>query len=287
MQYFFLVAIFIANCSINGLSSGWGYTILHNYSTIRREISIICCRSYSGSPGGNEVMIYRIFFLTVFLLLIQPAQGHTQSRIVIEDFEFYSDNIFTNWKARKTGHEKIYKLLSLKGNRFLRASSFGDSIQIARKVEWSLRTHPVLSWKWRVLKKPEAGNEAIRGKNDSAAAIYVIFQRSKIPFLSWKYQPVNVIKYVCSSSLPVGRVVSKDKIRLGQKIYEGKFIVLRSGLDEGGKWITEKRNVLLDYRRVFGESPKYSPYLIGILTDSNDTQSSAIADYDDIVILAE
>ena len=131
---------------------------------------------------------------------------------------------------------------------------------------------------------PDGANEEARGKNDSGLAIYVIFQRSRIPFLSWKYQPINVIKYVWSTTLPVGKVVRKDKTRLGSIIYEGYFIVLQSGTGNIGKWIMEERNVLDDYRKVFGEDPEYNPYLIAVLSDSNDTKSKAVADYDEIII---
>ena len=51
-----------------------------------------------------------------------------------------------------------------------------------------------------------------------------------------------------------------------------------------GKWIAEERNVLNDYKKVFGKSPKDDPILIAILSDSNDTRSIAVAEYDDIVI---
>jgi hypothetical protein len=151
-------------------------------------------------------------------------------------------------------------------------------------VKWDINSYPILTWQWRVHRLPLGANEAKRGRNDSAAAIYVLFQRKQIPYLSWRYQPVNVIKYIWSSSLPAGMVVKKKKIQFGSIIYEGRFIVLESGNKKIGKWISEKRNVLKDYIRVFGKKPTYNPILIAILTDSNNTKSSAIADYDNIVI---
>lgn len=201
--------------------------------------------------------------------------------------ENFNQRLFKNWQTRDVSIKvasKNYSIKNEKGNRFLRAQSHRTSIQLARKVSWNLSTKPLLSWRWRMHTLPKKANEAARGRNDSGAALYIIFQRRKIPFLSWKYQPINVIKYVWSTTLPVGRVVKKEKTKLGKIIYEGRFIVLQSGKKHAGKWITEKRNVLEDYRRVFGSRPKYNPILIGILSDSNDTKSSAMADYDDISI---
>ncbi len=219
-------------------------------------------------------------------IMIFPAFPSTPRRIIIDSFERYNNNFFRIWLLRNDtveNAEKIYKIRSENENKYLHAETAGGSIQIAKNVSWDIRTYPILSWKWRVLELPEKADEEAKGKNDSAAAIYVVFQRKQIPILSWKYQPVNVIKYVWSTSLPVGRVVKKKKEKLETAIYEGRFVVLRSGKEDTGRWISERRNVLEDYIKMFGENPRYNPILIAILTDSNDTKSRASADYDDII----
>lgn len=231
---------------------------------------------------------YLIFFIIILICTFR-IYGYAGDMIVLDNFDQYKGDIFSVWKSRDENRKEASGTYVLQGdstNRFLKASSFGNSIQIVRQVKWDINKYNFLSWRWRLHKKPEGANEEARGKNDSGAAIYVLFQRKRIPFLSWEHQPVNVIKYVWSSSLPQGKVVHKEKTKLGAIIYVGKFIVLQSG-GEGGGWITEKRNVLGDYKKVFGKSPQYDPFLIGILTDSNDTGTSAIADYDDFIISRE
>jgi hypothetical protein len=235
--------------------------------------------------------IYKSFLLWSSFLLIITLFIHPQRLSFCEDFsiiiEDFKNNLFDTWLIRdasKRQASRKYKIKREKNKQFLRASSYNTSIQIAKKVKWDINSYPILTWQWRVHRLPRGANEARRGRNDSAAAIYVLFQRKQIPYLSWRYQPVNVIKYIWSSTLPVGRVVEKKKVTFGTIIYEGRFIVLESGNKKIGKWISEKRNVLKDYRRVFGKTPTYNPILIAILTDSNNTKSSAIADYDNIVI---
>ena len=52
------------------------------------------------------------------------------------------------------------------------------------------------------------------------------------------------------------------------------YIVVRSGMDDLDKWITEKRNVMDDYRRVFGsEAPQVGG--IALMIDTDDTLSDA------------
>lgn len=238
----------------------------------------------------SKIIIFcsSVFFVLVFYYLSQECVTENMS-IVLEDFEKYSDNenVFNTWLLRgdnKKAASGTYKVTNENGNKFLSAESAGSSIQIAKKVKWDIKSMPVISWRWRATILPENANEKAKGKNDSGASIYVIFQRSRIPFLSWEFQPINVIKYVWSTTLPVDEVVYKEKSRLGNTIYEGYFFVIESGERNAGKWITEERNVLNDYKKVFGGNPKYDPYLIAILSDSNDTKSKAAADYDDIII---
>ncbi len=237
----------------------------------------------------KKINICKYALPVLILVIFLNISGAENLFIILEDFEKYSneDDFFNTWLIRdydKKEASGVYNVLSENNNKFLSARSSGNSIQIAKKVKWNIKSFPMLSWKWRASVLPKEANEDARGKNDSGASIYVIFQRSRLPFLSWEYQPINVIKYVWSTTLPAGKIVYKEKSKLGGKIYEGYFFVIETGAENTGKWIVEERNVLDDYRKVFGESPKYDPYLIAILSDSNDTKSSAFADYDEIII---
>jgi DUF3047 family protein len=52
------------------------------------------------------------------------------------------------------------------------------------------------------------------------------------------------------------------------------YVVLRSGRGELGKWITERRNVAEDFRKIYGEAPD-NPTALSLSIDSDDTASSA------------
>ena len=235
---------------------------------------------------GIKVLLSLIIVKGILLI---PHNRNPQCRTKVIPIEYF-DKGLSSWHIRDATRREAYRTYSIKregNNRFLRATSYRSSIQIAKRVNWHLSSFPVISWRWRVHRVPRGANEQKRGRNDSAAAIYVVFLRNKIPYLSWRYQPINFIKYVWSTSLPAGRVINKIKKKIGATIYEGRFIVLQSGRGKIGQWITEQRNVIRDYRMAFGKTPKKNPVLVAILTDSNDTKSSAIADYDTIVIKRE
>ena len=241
--------------------------------------------------NANLIKRIIILFIIIFQSLSIEADIPESRSVILEDFETYSNihDFFNKWLLRddKEKAVTIYNIEKAGDNRYLNANSKSDSVQVAKKIKWDIKTFPLLSWRWRAIKLPGNAKENARGRNDSGAAVYVIFQRSNIPFLSWKYQPINVIKYIWSTSLPIGAVVRKDKQKLGKTIYEGRFIVVESGEDNLGKWIAEERNVLNDYIKVFGKTPDDDPVLIAILSDSNDTKTASAADYDDLIIRKE
>ncbi|HET8865674.1 MAG TPA: DUF3047 domain-containing protein, partial [Gracilimonas sp.] len=63
-----------------------------------------------------------------------------------------------------------------------------------------------------------------------------------------------------------------------------KIVVVESGEDEMGKWIRFERNIVEDYERLFGDKAPKRPMAILILSDADNTKSTAIADYDDIML---
>ena len=165
------------------------------------------------------------------------------------------------------------------GNKYLRYAGTK-----ARHVNFPLKNRPqvniyktpILSWRWRVEKLPKGGNEKDDDYNDTAASIYVVFDMGHILF---KRVPKS-IRYTWSSTLKKGTEVSKF---FGNQ----KIIVVESGPSQEGKWITFQRNIVKDYKRLFGEDPPKTPLAILILSDGDNTKSRAIADYDDIMLKPE
>ena len=237
---------------------------------------------------------YSKLYHAIFILMtcaLMAGLAADPATIMIEDFQGYSSSPFSKWKTRGdaiTKAEKVYRIRAEGANAYLQASTTGNpsiSIQIAREVSWNISSHPVLSWKWRARRLPAGGNERIGKTNDSAAGIYVLFKRKHVPLASWAYQPVDIIKYVWSTRVPRYEVIRKSpRQKMGVTYYRGVFVVLQSGGNNLGKWMTEERNVREDYRRFYGSYPRYHPLAIAVLTDSNDTGSSAEADYDDFSV---
>lgn len=176
------------------------------------------------------------------------------------------------WDAReKKEMKKVYSVLEENGEKFLRGNSGGLSITIGYEKEWNLADYPVIRWRWRPITLPAGTDEHKKSGNDNVLGLYVAFGGWPVP---------KSIKYIWSETLPVGTELHSPFSK------KTKMVVIRSGREGIGEWLSEERNILEDYRRLFGE-PNAVPKArgIAILTDSDNTETEAVGDYDDIEIM--
>jgi hypothetical protein len=186
---------------------------------------------------------------------------------VIEDFGRSPVGEFpAAWKARKESGREIYTVQEEGGKRFLRAIARGQGIQAAREIQgWDLNTYPMLAWSWRPREFPKGADERQASGNDSVLAVYMLVPYSRVA-------GPKAVKYVWSEKVPVDtRLTSNSGLT--------QVRVLRSGTEGRGEWRQEKVNVLEDYRKYFDAQEIPKPIGIAVLTDADDTKSSASGDY--------
>jgi len=196
-----------------------------------------------------------------------PTGPATPARcITLEDFAKATVGEFpTDWKPRKDAGKSVYKVVEEKGFRFLRAASRGLGIQAAKQVEWDLGAYPILAWSWRPREFPRGADERDSGTNDSALAVYLLVPYSRIT-------GPKAVKYIWSAKAPVGT-------HLNSNYGLTQVLVLRAGDPGRDDWVEERANALADYKKYFGESETPTPAGIAVLTDADDTKSSAQGDY--------
>lgn len=214
--------------------------------------------------------------------------GLPQQRVdtlLVEDFEgFEAGAVPHTWKFLRDrelrpvteeimNESESFRIVENEGRKFVRVHTRGEAIRIIHPTRdafpWTLERHPRLRWDWRVLEAPENANESESGRNDTPAAVYVTFS---INFFGIP----RSIKYTYSSSLPIGSVVSFTGLRV---------LVVASGPDRFGEWLREERNLVEDYRRVYGGDPPNEPLSIALWSDSDSVGGTTRADFDDIVLL--
>ncbi len=208
--------------------------------------------------------------------------------LLIEDFE--KDSIGTlpsGWwnrdVKRRANHPEESKLYHYyiqaeNGNQYLHFDHTDArhlNLPLKGRENVNIYETPILSWKWRVDQIPEGANEVAKGKNDAAASIYIVFDMGRVAL--FKKVPKS-IRYTWSSTLEKG---SEHSIFYGNQ----KIVVLESGEENTGTgWITVERNLVEDYKRLFGDDPPKRPLAILILSDGDSLNNPAIAGYDDLVL---
>ena len=161
-----------------------------------------------GERGGESVWRNVEMWLTAVVVLIgvlrmpalgraedEPANSQTMS---LENFETYQPRSFPGqWAVRgdEATAKAVYSVVEEGGNHFLRAYADKQDVQIGISRSIQPKQFPALQWRWRVKQLPTGADERAKETNDSAAAVYVVFDSTLLP---------RAIKYVWSSSLPVG-----------------------------------------------------------------------------------
>ncbi|MDB4385294.1 DUF3047 domain-containing protein [Opitutaceae bacterium] len=131
-----------------------------------------------------------------------------------------------------------------------------------------------LRWLWRVRGElPAAIDERSKNGDDFAARVFVVFETSIIPTRT------RAINYVWSVNEGPGEVFPSPYTR------HVAHIVLRdkSGADESNAWRLEQRDVLADYEKFFGESPREISG-VAIMVDTDNTDSRAEADFSELFL---
>ena len=219
-------------------------------------------------------MFVSFFFLLQCILLSDIAAS--QSNILaVDSFNGLKEGTapaewaIKEWKGRadvqivKNGTVSVLRLRSVK-----------TSSALYKEIDFDIKDYPFLNWRWNVAEIPAGGDVRKKETDDQAAQIYVVFPKFPSQINS------RMLGYIWDTSAPVGSSVTSAKLSTT------KYIVLKSGKDEIGKWLSEKRNVYEDYKKLFDEEPP-KVGSIALMIDSDDTKTSAESFFGDIYFSKE
>ena len=209
----------------------------------------------------------RLIGLTLTGLLVAgPALAGPA--VVLEDWTTQplgARGIPAGWRGQTWGRPAYDLTVELDGAaRVLRLRSRDEGSTITKEIrgQVDLRATPILEWRWKAVELPAGGDSRRRAEDDQAAQLFVVWPRSP------EFLRSRILGYVWDTAAPVGTVARSEKT--GTVTY----IVIRSGPADLGRWVTQRRNVLEDYRRIFGEEPE-APGAIALAIDTNDTHTRA------------
>jgi hypothetical protein len=151
----------------------------------------------------------------------------------------------------------------------------------------------VLKWSWWVDGPVPAGDWRTKEGDDFAARIFVNFRfdPSKSGILDrirhrlardrfGGEAPGRSLVYVFGNRAPKGT--------MAPSAYTDKAVhfVVRSGREESGRWWTEERDLLQDFREAFQDEPP-EIVSVAVMTDTDDTGGLASACYGEILLFSQ
>lgn len=137
--------------------------------------------------------------------------------------------------------------------------SRNSSFALERSMDVNPADLPLLCWRWKVTRLPEAGDLRNRATDDQAAQLLVAFDDRR------------VLSYIWDSNAPKGTMRSVSVIPLVHVF----AVVCESGPSELNQWVSETRNVAADYERAFG---KPAPLIKGLRLQINTQHTGGNAE---------
>jgi len=191
-------------------------------------------------------------------------------KVVLVDFSTARETVPQGWELSVKTGEAHLRLVQDNGKQALQMRSEQASFALQKEVDIALQKAPFLVWQWKVTELPRGGDFRRSGTDDQAAQLIVAFSSSR--FLS----------YIWDSTAPKGLVASAPA-PLFKKIFA---VVMQSGEQGLGNWITERRNLIEDYKQAYGDAPEVIEG-IRIQINSQHTESRAESYWRSIALTAK
>jgi hypothetical protein len=210
-----------------------------------------------------------LFYVLSLLLLHLITPSALASDILLDD---YQQGISKNWKEKSFKGSTHYEVVQEDGQRCIRATSDASASALYYEIDFDPRDYPFLAWRWKVNNIVAKGDELKKEGDDYAARVYVVFPSA----LFWRTKAIN---YIWANKLAAGHAVPNPFTS------NACMIAVQSGFTLVGQWLEERRNLIEDYRKCFGEDPPKAG-AVAIMTDTDNTGEKAMAWYGPIRILA-
>jgi hypothetical protein len=171
-----------------------------------------------------------------------------------------------------------------------KADAAATGLRCPVRIDPSAR--PRLQFSWRVSALPDQTSIDTPEQDDAPARVIVAFEgdsarlslRERLIFdqvelFTGQRLPFATLMYVWCANLPPETVVRNHRTSRIQ------YLTVESGRRRLGQWLHYERDVVADYKRVYGEAPGLISS-VGVLTDSDALKNEQQAWYGDITLRA-
>jgi hypothetical protein len=195
------------------------------------------------------------------------------------------------WTFSRFKKPTEYQMVSDDGRTVIRASADSSASGLVHDVRVDPAKFPLVHWHWKVIQEIATADNSTRRFEDSPARVVISFSgdMSKLSFDDRMF--ASQVKAFTGQDLPYATLMyiwgnrrPPESLITNSHTGRIKMIVVQSGREKTGRWLEETRNVLEDFRMAFGEEPG-TIHSVGIMTDTDNTETKARSYYGDISFL--
>ena len=174
--------------------------------------------------------------------------------------------------------ETEYRSVVVDQRTALEATTNASASLLFRQKTVDLRSTPVLEWTWKISNTfnrdaQQGVSERSKAGDDFPARVYVVFRNGPLP------GNAMAINYIWASSAPVGSYWPNP--------FQSNAIMLvvESGEQRAGSWVTHKRNVTDDFKTLFGEDIS-TLHGYAVMVDGDNTGNATTSWFDNLSFTA-
>ncbi|HWH80813.1 MAG TPA: DUF3047 domain-containing protein [Burkholderiaceae bacterium] len=187
-----------------------------------------------------------------------------------------------------------FTVAELEGAKVLKVESENAYGNIVHPLKVDVTDKAVVAWRWRVDHLVDGADLTQRSGEDSPAKLCVFFgfdgsklslgERTKLALArssTGQDVPTQALCYVWDNKLAVDTGMASVFTK------RVRFIVLQSGSAKVGTWVAQKRDLVADYQRMFGdEAQGQVPPVTGVSVgaDTDNTHGNSLAYIGDITL---
>lgn len=227
-------------------------------------------RVYIDNERRNSLKAKQIILLVTFMIF----SGNALAAEKLTVGEFSSGNL-SGWEQKSFSGTTVYNIVNESGRKVLKANSNSTASGLVKKIKVDLNKTPVLNWSWKIDAQLKGLNEQSKQGDDYAARVYVIIDGGLFP---WNSKALN---YVWSSNQVRGATWGNAFLPKN-----AKMMAVKGQQDRAGVWQYEKRNVKLDFKKLYGKNLSKID-AVAVMTDTDNSKRKVTASYGDIFFTAQ
>ena len=201
--------------------------------------------------------------IPIYLALLMGAVGVTYAGEEVIILSKGKTQVLAEWDKPVHVGTGSWNVVDDGENQAIKLRTESSSFALEKSITVDLKQTPYLEWEWKVTIQPAGGNFSSPDTDDQAAQLLVVFPKTF-------FERRKVISYIWDPTVPRGTIGAAA----GPIYLNVRAVVVESGAGQIGNWVTEKRNIVEDYRALFGEIPDRA-VAIRMQINSQHTQSVA------------